>query len=150
LPSYDNKDTRHSTEENVFIVVGRPVSWESKHQETMALSTVESKYMVFMHAIAQTLWMMKFFAEISLSVTNPITIYVDNNGSIFNSTNDKNYYQTKHIDVKFHFVKEHVKKREIMFIYIPFLDNLADLFTKPFPCKTIRRLATAIDLNPKV
>jgi len=144
------KDIRRSTEGNVFIVAGGPVSWESKRQETVALSTVESEYMVFICATAQVLWMMKFFAEIGLPVTNPITIYADNNGSISNSTNNKNHCQTKHIDVKFHFVKEHTKKREIMFTYIPSLDNLADLFTKSFPCKTIRRLATAMDLNPKV
>jgi len=93
---------------------------------------------------------MKFFTKISLPVTNPITIYTDNNRSIFNSTNDKNYYRTKHIDIKFHFVKEHTKKKEIMFTYILSLDNLADLFTKSLPRKTIRRLATTMDLNPKV
>ena len=85
------KDTRRSTEGNVFIVAGGPVSWESKHQETVALSTVESEYMAFTRATAQALWMMKFFAEIGLSVTNPITIYVDNNRSISNSTNNKNH-----------------------------------------------------------
>jgi len=94
--------------------------------------------------------MMKFFTEIGLPVTNPITIYTDNNRSISNSTNNKNHRQTKHIDVKFHFVKEHMKKGEIMFTYIPSSDNLADLFTKSLPCETIRRLATAMDLNPKV
>jgi len=104
----------------------------------------------FMHAMAQALWMMKFFAEIGLPVTNPITIYADNNGSISNSTNDKNHCRTKHIDIKFHFVKEHTKKGEIMFIYIPSSNNLADLFTKFLPRKMIRRLTTAMDLNPKV
>jgi len=85
------KDTRCSTEENVFIVAGGLVSWESKYQETVALSTVESEYMAFIHTMAQALWIMKFFAEIGLPVTNPITIYADNNGSISNSTNNKNH-----------------------------------------------------------
>jgi len=106
--------------------------------------------MVFIRATAQALWMMKFFTEIGLPMTNPITIYVDNNGSISNSTNNKNYCRTKHINVKFYFVKEHTKKGEIMFTYISSLDNLANLFTKSLPHEMIRRLATAIDLNPKV
>jgi len=144
------KDTRRSTKGNVFIVAGRPVSWESKCQETVALSIVESEYMTFTRVIAQALWIMKFFTEIGLPVTNPITIYTDNNRSISNSTNDKNHHRTKHIDVKFHFVKEHMKKREIMFIYILSLDNLADLFTKSLSHEMIRKLATAMDLNPKV
>jgi len=106
--------------------------------------------MAFTRATAQALWIMKFFTEIGLPVTNPITIYADNNGSISNSTNDKNHRRTKHIDVKFHFVKEHMKKGEIMFTYIPSSDNLADLFTKSLPLEMIRRLATAMDLNHKV
>ena len=143
------KDTRRSTEGNVFIVTGGPISWESKHQETVALSTVESKYMAFTRATTQVLWTMKFFAEIGLPVTKPITIFADNNRSISNSINDKNHRRTKHIDVKFHFVKEHTKKGEIIFTYILFSDNLADLFTKPLPRKTIKRLASEMDLNPK-
>ena len=105
--------------------------------------------MAFTRATTQALWTMKFFAEISLPVTKPITIFADNNGSISNSINDKNHRRTKHINVKFHFVKEHTKKREIIFTYIPSLDNLADLFTKPLPCETIKRLASEMDLNPK-
>ena len=106
--------------------------------------------MAFMYAIAQVLWIMKFFTEISLPVTNSITIYIDNNRSISNSTNDKNYCQMKHIDIKFHFIKEHTKKKEIIFTYILFSDNLANLFTKSLPREIIRKLATAMNLNPKV
>ena len=143
------KDIRCSTEGNVFIVAGGPISWESKRQETVALSTVESEYMAFTRATTQALWTIKFFAEIGLPVTKPITIFADNNGSISNSINNKNYRQTKHINVKFHFVKEHTKKGEIIFTYIPSSDNLADLFTKPLPHETIKRLASEMDLNPK-
>jgi len=56
----------------------------------------------------------------------------------------------KHIDIKFHFIKEHTKKEEIIFIYILFSDNLANLFTKSLPREIIRKLATAMNLNPKV
>ena len=93
----DCKDTRYLTEENVFIVIDGLVSQESKHQETVALSIIESEYIVFMCAIAQALQMMKFFTEISLPVTNPITIYIDNNRSISNSTNNKNCHKL-HLD----------------------------------------------------
>jgi len=85
------KDIRYSIKGNIFIIAGGPVSWESKCQETMVLSTVESEYMTFTHATAQALWMMKFFTEIGLPMTNPITIYADNNRSISNSTNNKNH-----------------------------------------------------------
>jgi len=57
------KDTRRSTEGNIFIVAGEPVSWESKCQETIALSTVEAKFMAFTWATTQALWLSKFFDE---------------------------------------------------------------------------------------
>jgi len=56
------KDSRRSTEGNIFIIVGGPMSWKSKQQETVALLTVESEYIVFTYATAQALWIAKFFS----------------------------------------------------------------------------------------
>ena len=140
------KGTRCSTEGNIFVVVGGPVSWQSKRQEIVALSTVKSEYMAFTRATSQVLWIIKFFAEIGLPIPTPITIYADNNGFISNSTTNKHHCHTKHIDIKFHFVNEHTKKREVIFNYIPSANNIADLFTKPLPWDTVRRLAATLDL----
>jgi len=85
------KDTKRSTEGNIFIVVGGPVSWESKWQEIVALSTVESEYIAFTHATTQALWIAKFFFEVGLTQQIPITIHADNNRSIVNSTTDKHH-----------------------------------------------------------
>jgi len=57
------KDIRRSTEGNIFIVAGEPVSWESKCQETVVLSTVEAEFMAFTWATTQALWLSKFFDE---------------------------------------------------------------------------------------
>jgi len=56
------KDSRRSTEGNIFVIVRGPVSWKSKQQETVALLTIESEYIVFTHATAQALWIAKFFS----------------------------------------------------------------------------------------
>jgi len=85
------KDTRKSTKENIFIVVEGLVSWESKRQEMVALSTVESEYMAFICATTQALWITKFFFEVGLTQQIPITIHADNNGLIVNSTIDKHH-----------------------------------------------------------
>jgi len=63
------KNTRCSTEGNIFVVVGGPVSWETKRQDMVALSTVEAKFMVFSWATTQALWLLKYFEEIGLPVT---------------------------------------------------------------------------------
>jgi len=78
------KDTRQLAKGNIFIVAGGSVSWQSKQEETVVLSTVESKYMAFMHATAQALWIQKFFAAIGLPVITPINIFANNSGSISN------------------------------------------------------------------
>jgi len=131
------KDTQHLTKGNIFVVAGGPMSWQSKHQEMVALSTVESKYMAFTRATSQVLWIIKFFAKIGLPISIPITIYADNSGSISNSTTSKHHRHTKHIDIKFHFVNEHTKKGEVIFNYIPSANNIAGLFTKPLPRDTV-------------
>ena len=96
------KDTRQLTEGHIFVVAGGPVSWQSKWQETVALSTVELEYMAFTCATAQALWIQRFFAEIGLPVITPINIFADNSGSISNSITDKQHRCTKHIDIKFY------------------------------------------------
>jgi len=67
------------------------VFWESKRQKMIALSTVESEYMVFIHATTQALWITKFFFEVGLIQQIPITIHADNNELIVNSTTDKHH-----------------------------------------------------------
>ena len=127
------RDTRRSTEGNIFVVAGGPVSWESKRQETVALSTVKAEYMAFTRATTQALWLTKFFSEIGLPIKTPVIINAGNEGLISNSLNYKNYQRTKHINVKHYFVKERTSQGDVTFQYIPSAQNLADLFTKPLP-----------------
>ena len=93
------KDTKQSTEGNIFLVAGSPISWKCKRQDTMALSTVEAKFMAFLKATTQALWMSKYFHEVELPVNRSLTIYADNSRSIANSTTEKNHWHTKHINV---------------------------------------------------
>jgi len=127
------KDTYHSTEGNIFIVAGGPVSWESKRQETVALSMVEAEYIGFSRATTQVLWISKFFTKIGLPTPKPIIIHVDNNGLISYSLNDKNHHRMKHINVQHHFIKDQVKYGNVTFQYILSSEKIADLFTKSLP-----------------
>jgi len=69
-------------------------------------STVETKYMVFSQATTQALWISKYLSEIGLPLTKPITIHTDNKRSIAHCPNDKNHQQTKHINIKYYFIKD--------------------------------------------
>ena len=108
----------------------------------MALSTVKVEYMAFTRATSQAIWLSKFFDEVGLQINRPVLIYGDNAGSIANTVNDKNHRRTKHIDVKYYFVKEHAKSGQVKFEYTPSTENIADLFTKPLPRDAVQKLIT--------
>ena len=105
------------------------VSWESKRQETVVLSTVETEYIVFIQVMTQALWLTKYFDKIGLALL-PIIIHVNNDSSTSNSLNNKNHCHTKHIDVKHHFVKKCTKLGQVLFTYILSSENTADMFIK--------------------
>jgi len=124
-------DGRKSMEGHMFFVGSGLVSWVSKRQETVALSTVEAEYMAFTRATQQALWLTKFMEEIRMPQQTPICIFGDNTGAIANTQNDKNHRCTKHINVKHHFVKEKVVMQAVEFNYVSSSENLADILTKP-------------------
>jgi len=93
--------------------------------------------------------MSKYFYEVGLPVNRLLTICADNSGSIANSTTEKNHRRTKHIDIRHHFIKEHVKLGNVRFQYIPTTENTADLLTKPLPRDTLRKFMNYLELNTK-
>lgn len=139
-------DTLRSTEGNIFFVAGGPVSWASKRQERVSLSTVESEYTALTHATQQALWITKFMDEIRMAQELPVVVYADNTGAIANTTNNKNHRRTKHIRVKHHFTKECVAHGQVTFPYVPSAENLADILTKPLSRDAILRCCRGIGL----
>jgi len=73
-------------------------------------------------------------------------IHADNNGFISNSTNDKNYWQNKYIDIKHYFVKQRTNLGQVTFDYIPSTENVANLFTKPLPWNTTPKIVKVLRL----
>ncbi|KNZ75827.1 Copia protein, partial [Termitomyces sp. J132] len=124
-------DTCHLTAGYIFLMVGGPVSWSSKHQQTVALSTTEAEYMAMMRGSQQALWMHNFLAEINLVQPCPALLHVDNNSSIALAQSTKGHACAKHIDIRHHYIREHVSEGDIEIIHIPSSENIADICTKP-------------------
>jgi len=103
--------------------------------------------MGFLRATTQVLWISKYFTKIRLPTSKPIVVHVDDNGSISHSLNDKNHRRTKHIDVRYHFIKNQVKCGNITFQYIPSSENVADLFTKFLSQEKICQFTTEFQLQ---
>jgi hypothetical protein len=111
-------------------MAGAAISWSSKKQMSIALSSTEGEYMAITHAAKEALWIQQFLHDINLPLAEPTTLLVDNQGAIALATNPTFHAQTKHIGVRQHFIREHVENREINLEYVPTDDQVADVLTK--------------------
>lgn len=108
--------------------------------------TRNSEYMAFTCIVQQLLWINKFLDEVGLSQERPGMVRADNNGAIATMKNDKSHQHTKHIDIKYHFIKEQVATNTIDFIYVPSSQNLTDILMKPLTCDGILKCCQGLGL----
>jgi len=126
-------DDRKSTSGGALFLGKRLVSWLSKKQEVISLSTVEEEYITAVGSCTQVLWMKQMLRDIRAEYEEPITIFCDNSSVIKISKNLVLHSKTKHISIKFHFLREQVNKNEVRLECVPSKDQIADIFTKPLP-----------------
>ena len=141
------RDTRRSTSGYVFIMAGGAVTWSSKRQATIALSTVEAEYVAMSRCAQQMLWMHSWLSEAEIEYTLPGVIKGDNRGAIALTKNTRDHGKVKHIDMRHHYIRELLKMGHITIEQVPSADNLADLFTKPLPRDHHHRLLSALDIK---
>jgi hypothetical protein len=127
-----DKDSRRSTTGYAYILYGGAISWSSKRQSSVALSTVEAEYMAAAAAVKEALWLRVLLAELQLPYET-ILIYGDNQGSMQLVQNPIISQRSKHIDIRYHFVRERVARNEVAFEYISTDYMVADCLTKAVP-----------------
>ena len=128
----DSED-RRSTSGNVFLMSNGAISWTSQKQPTVALSTAEAEYIALCFATQESVWLRQLCKDLQIQCSSPITIHEDNQGTIAMSKNPILHKRTKHIDIKFHFVREKIQDKTIELKYCPTHEMVADIFTKPLP-----------------
>ena len=126
-------DTRKSTSGHVFRIGDSTISWRSKKQPIVALSSTEAEYVALCAAAQETIWLRNLLKDINILQPGATTLYEDNQGAIALSKNPKNHPRTKHIDIKYHYVRETVENNFINLLYCPTADMLADVMTKGLP-----------------
>ncbi|GJT50307.1 retrovirus-related pol polyprotein from transposon TNT 1-94 [Tanacetum coccineum] len=145
------KDTFKSTSGGAQFLGEKLVSWSSKKQDCTALSTAEAEYVSLSVCCAQVLWMRTQLTDYGFHF-NKIPIYCDSKSAIAISCNPVQHSRTKHIAVRYHFIKEHVEKGTIELYFVKTDYQLADLFTKALPVDRfnylVRRLGMR-SLSPK-
>jgi hypothetical protein len=106
-----------------------PIIWRSRAQTTIALSSTEAEYMAMSDCSRQVSWIISMFNELGMPLP-AIPVYGDNQGSIFIGSNPVQENRSKHIDIRYHYLRECVAKKKIELFFIPSEDNPADLLTK--------------------
>eukprot|EP00253_Pinus_taeda_P011335 PITA_11335 len=123
-------DDRKSTSGNCFSFGSGLVTWNSKKQSVVALSSTEAEYVAVTSAGTQALWLRKILEEIGEKQVQPTVIYCDNVSAIKLAKNPVHHSRTKHLDMKYHFIIDLVQKKDIELKHINTQHQLADIFTK--------------------
>ena len=130
-----------------FLIDSSAVSWASKKQEIVSLSTTESEYVAATHATKEALWLCSFIGEVLVSLDKPITLFSDNQSTIA-LTKDHQYHAcTKHINICFHFIHWVVDNGKIRLVFCPTNDMVANTLTKALPSLKVKHFAAELGLH---
>jgi hypothetical protein len=126
-------DNRHSTSVYCFLLGKNIVSWASRKQRSVALSSIESEYMSLSKASIEAIWLRCLLNNIGCPQLQPTNIYVDNQSAIQLSKNPRFHDRRKHIDIQVHFICEQIQAQEVKLTYCHTSAMAADIFTKSLP-----------------
>jgi hypothetical protein len=141
---------RRSTGGMVFYLNENLITWCSQKQKTISLSSCESEFMAATAAAKQALWLRNLISEITKEEPKTVTLYVDNNSAIALMKNPVFHGRSKHIDLKYHFIRECIERGQIMVKRVCTEEQKADVLTKAMPAvklSIMRYLIGVRDLN---
>ena len=125
-----NADDRKSTTSGCFYVGANLVAWMSKKQNSVSLSTAKAEYIAVGSCCSQLLWMKNVLTDYRIS-QDTMVVYCDNSSAIDISKNPVQHFKTKHIGIRYHFIRDLVERKIMCLEYIPTEHQNADIFTKP-------------------
>ena len=125
-----NPDSRISVTGFVIYLLGAPICWRSKGQKGVTLSSSEAEYVAMSEAVKEIRFIYYLLSGMGVQIKIPIVVRCDNIGAIFMAENSSSGVRTRHIDTRYHFVREHVVDEFIKIIFVKSNENVADMFTK--------------------
>lgn len=120
---------RKSTSGYMFILAGGPVSWKSKKQTCVSLSTAEAEYVALASASQEAIWIGKLLDQLGERITF-VTILDDSQSAIAMTKNVQYHGRAKHIDIKYHFIRQQIEAKTVKLQYCPTSEMIADILTK--------------------
>ncbi|GKB82468.1 hypothetical protein Tco_0949363 [Tanacetum coccineum] len=134
---------RKSTSGGCQILGGKLVCWSAKKQSSVVMSSAEAEYVAAAGCCAQVLWIKSQLADYDV-LYDKVPIFCDNTCSIAIYNNPVLHSRTKHIDIMYHFIRDHILKGDIELHFVPIDLQLADIFTKPLDEPSFTRLVAEL------
>jgi hypothetical protein len=141
------KDTGKSTGGYLVMMNGGPVSWRSKRQTTVSLSTTEAEYVAGLDAGKEIKWIRNLLSELGYGVTGASPLLMDNQSAIQVAKNPEHHGRMKHLDLAHYWLRDEVTKGTIRVEYVPTQDQLADILTKALPRPAVEKLRSLMGLR---
>jgi hypothetical protein len=126
-------DTRKSTSGTLFFLGRNAITWQSQKQKVVALSSCEAEYIAGTSAACQGIWLMRLLSELKGKKESTVRIHIDNQSAIQLSKNPVFHERSKHIDTRYHFIRDCVEEGRVDVVSIDTSEQLADILTKPLP-----------------
>jgi hypothetical protein len=133
-------DDRKSTSGYVFMLSSGAVSWLSKKQPVVTLSTTEAEFIAAASCACQSVWMRRVLEKLGQIQPGSITVYCDNSSTIKLSKNPVLHGRSKHIDVRFHFLRDLTKDGTLELVHCNSQHQIADIMTKPLKFEVFEKL----------
>ncbi|KAL5861181.1 hypothetical protein ACOSQ4_002477 [Xanthoceras sorbifolium] len=143
-------DDRKSTSGFVFFMGNTAFTWMSKKQPIVTLSTCEAEYVAATSSVCHVIWLRNLLKELGLPQEEPTEICVDNKSAIALAKNPVFHDRSKHIDTRYHYIRECIAKRDVQMEYVKSKDQIADIFTKPLRFEDFSRLRSLLGMVKQV
>ncbi|KAI0504849.1 hypothetical protein KFK09_015803 [Dendrobium nobile] len=143
----NDHEERKITSGYVFYVGDTTFTWSTKKQKVVALSTSEAESIAPTTAACETMWLKNLLKEFYGEIDKVTTIYVDNKSAITLAKNAVQRDRSKHIDMRYHFIRDAVKMGHIIIEHCSTKDQVADLFTKALPTMRFVKLLKMLGMK---
>ena len=139
-------DDKRSTTGYVFTLSGGPICWKSTLQSIVAMSTTEAEYMAIAEASKEALWLKGLVKELGLN-QGGVQIHCDSQNAIYLAKNRVYHARTKHIDIRFHKIRELIVTGDIVLEKVHTLENVADMLTKPVTATKFKHCLDLVNVS---
>lgn len=142
-----DKSDRKSTTGYIFKFGEAPVSWCSKKQQVVALSSCEAEYIAACMGSCQALWLQTLLEDLKIIGSGPVTLIVDNKSAINLAKNPVAHGRSKHIETRFHFLRDQVSKNKLRLQFCRTDEQVADVLTKALKKQAFLKLRKSLGVR---